>query len=667
MLPFSLLMRQAFAVLSAVFLAVFLSVTAHAAPVTKADLKIARIVVDAAKKADYDAAWAAVEKVKSDQARKALRWFLLSDAKSGAAFADITGFVLDNPGWPGIATLRRNAAKALTGETPGAAIAVWYKRFGPITGKGWQAYARALRETGAGATVTPLLRTAWRRVPMSTRDQIDFLRSHAGTLTPQDHAARLRMLLSRRWGRRQAARLMRSVPLPEAEKPALRLRLLLQRRSAAAAEIDPALAQLTEAQRQREGFLLDEIRWLRRQGRLKDAVARLAHAPDMPKHRRRWLIARTALAYALLKDKQNQAAYAAVAGHRQPDGYGRARSEFVAGWIALRLLKKPEIARKHFETLFTTSKFSISKARGAYWIAETEAAAGKRKAARIWLLKAASYRLTFYGQLALARLGGRWLVLPRHRWVAWKAKAALAKEDFAVAAQLFSKLGERKAARAFLWRLLNSAKDAPRMAAVSDFARRVGHGAVGVRAARRALMRLHPAMRTGYPRLRFARHRRVERALIHAIIRQESEFDPRAVSRSNARGLMQLLPSTARQMARVTRQPYGYARLTEDPRFNISLGSAYLDYLLKRWRGDYVLTIASYNAGPNRVKKWVAANGDPRDKTVNLVDWLELIPVGETRNYVQRVLENLAVYRAMWRRESMGREPRKIWRSRRHR
>ena len=350
-----------------------------------------------------------------------------------------------------------------------------------------------------------------------------------------------------------------------------------------------------------------------------------------------------------------------------PAAMGRARSEFVAGWIALRLLKKPAVARGHFDTIFTTSKFSISKARGAYWVSEAEAAGGKRKAARAWLLKAAAYRLTFYGQLALARLGGRWLVLPRHRRVAWKAKAALAKEDLAVAARLFATLGERGAARAFLWRLLNSAKDATRMALVAEFARRVGHGPVGVRAARRALMRQHPAMRTGYPRLLFARHARVERHLIHAIIRQESEFNPRAVSRSNARGLMQLIPSTARQMARATRQPYGYARLTEDPKYNVSLGSAYLDYLLRWFRGDYVLTIASYNAGPNRVQQWIAANGDPRDPKVDLLDWMELIPVGETRNYVQRVLENLTVYRALSRRIALGRNPRRLWRSRAHR
>jgi soluble lytic murein transglycosylase len=639
-----------------------------AAPITAGDMKIARAVIEAAKKPDFDAAWAAVEKTKSDQVRKALRWYLLVSPKSGASFADITGFALDNPGWPRIGVLRRNADAALTSDLSAADIAAWFKRYGPVSAKGWQAYIRALRQTGSGETVTRLARLAWRTVPMRARDQNDFVAANGKLLRPEDHALRAHMLLDRRRGRWAAARLMLRVQFPVEEVPALRLRIQLQRRaSGSVTSIDTALSQLTSEQRRREGFLLDEIRWLRRQGRLENAAARLTHAPDNPKRLRRWLVARTALAYALLREKKPAAAYAAVAGHRQPGGYGRARSEFVAGWIALRQLKKPDLARKHFQTLFTTSKFSISKARGAYWLAETEAAAGNRKAFRAWLLKTAAYRLTFYGQLALSRLGGRWLVLPRHRWVAWKAKMALAKEDLAVAAQLFAKLGERKAARAFLWRLLASAKEAQRMAVVADFARRVGHSAVGVRAARRALMRRHPAMRTGYPRLPFARHARVERALIHAIIRQESEFDPRAVSRSNARGLMQLLPSTARQMARSIRQPYGYARLTEDPKYNISLGSAYLDYLLKRFRGDYVLTIASYNAGPNRVKQWIAANGDPRDKTINLLDWMELIPVGETRNYVQRVLENLAVYRALWRRQAMSRDPRRVWRSRRYR
>jgi soluble lytic murein transglycosylase len=671
------MLRMMLRIVLTCLLAAFLGSAATAAPPIAAptafpggaDIKAARAVIEAVKKPDYDAAWAAVEKVKSDPVRKALRWYLLVDPKSGASFADLTGFALDNPDWPGIANLRRNADKALREDTPAAEITAWFKRFGPVSAKGWQVYARALKQTGAGATVAPLVQATWRGTRMSLVDQLAFLQAFGAMLRPDDHTARLRFLLAQRRGRWIVARMLPVLPVPETDKSLLRLRLKLQSRIAATSiiEVTEALSRVTNAQRRREGFLLDEIRWLRRQGRLEEAAALLSHTPDTPKFTRRWLVARTALAYALLQEKKPAPAYAAVAGHRQPAGYGKARSEFVAGWIALRWLQKPAVARTHFQTIYTSSRFSISKARGAYWVARAEAAAGKPKAHTAWMRTTAAYTLTFYGQLAAARLGLRRLVLPAHRPVTAAARKAIDAEPLAVAARLFAHLGERGAARAFLWRLLNSAKDAPRMAAVADFAHRIRHRPVGVRAARRALMRLHPAIRPGYPTLPFARHTRVERALIHAIIRQESEFDARAISRSNARGLMQLLPSTARQVARNLRLRYSYARLTEDPAFNVKLGSGYLDYLLKRFRGSYVLTIASYNAGPNRVQQWITTNGDPREKSVDLLDWMELIPVGETRNYVQRVLENLAVYRALSRRAAVGGDMRRLWQSRAYR
>ena len=515
-----------------------------------------------------------------------------------------------------------------------------------------------------------LIRSAWMTARLSHADQRAFLAAFRSMLRPAEHAARLRTILARRRGRRLARRLLPLVPLREADRTVFRLRLRLQRRRTGAVGVEDltaALARLTDAQRRREGFLLDEIRWLRRQERVEDAAARLAHAPDAPRYLRRWLVARTALAYALLREGKPAAAYAAVAGHRQPGGYGRARVEFVAGWIALRWLKKPGVALGHFRTLHDMSRFSISRSRGAYWAARAAAAAGKPKQYTAWMRKAAAHSLTFYGQLAATGLRLRRLVIPAHRPVAAADRAALAKEELAAVAQLFARLDERTAARAFLWRILRDAKVAPRLAAVADFAHKTGHRAVGVRAARRALIRHYPAVRTGYPRMRDARHPKVERALIHAIIRQESEFDPKAVSPANARGLMQLIPPTARQMARKLRLRYSFARLTEDPRYNIRLGSAYLDHLLTRFDGDLVLTVAAYNAGPNRVRRWIASNGDPRDRSVDPIDWIELIPIGETRNYVQRVLENLAVYRALSGRNALSRDLRRLWRSHRHR
>jgi soluble lytic murein transglycosylase len=332
--------------------------------------------------------------------------------------------------------------------------------------------------------------------------------------------------------------------------------------------------------------------------------------------------------------------------HGQTKGVAFAEAEFLAGWIALRRLKKTADALTHFQTLYDGAPTDVARSRGAYWLGRAHETAGHSKEAMDWFGRAAAFGHTFYGQLAARRLpGGTWQ-MPSDPTPTPAEQETLAGRELVAAARYIGQAGEPDRTRPFLRRLARQVTTPGETRLLAELAAELKRPDVALAVARRASdsgVILFDAL---FPVVEIGATGSVERALALALTRQESEFNAAAVSSSGALGLMQLLPATAREVAGKLSLPFVQDKLTSDPAYNVTLGSQYLAQMLKRFGGSYEIALAAYNAGPTRVARWLDSTGDPRGGKVDMVDWIEMIPLRETRNYVQRIMENLQVYRA---------------------
>nr|WP_242480328.1 lytic transglycosylase domain-containing protein [Rhodovibrio sodomensis] len=341
-------------------------------------------------------------------------------------------------------------------------------------------------------------------------------------------------------------------------------------------------------------------------------------------------------------------AYRIAAHHGLDRGLGFAEGEWLAGWIALRWLREPETALPHFTRLHAGVTTPVSRARAAYWSGRAAEAAGARDDARLWYETAARNLTTYYGQLAAERLSADFfLALPRAPQPSNLAARAFAADELVRAVRRLARHGHAGRIDPLFAALIDRATTRGRARLTADLAAHVGRADLAVRTARQV-------RRDGiilpdhlYPVIQLPARARLDaetRALVLAIVRQESGFDPAAVSRAGARGMMQLMPATARHTARsLGLDPDRHS--LDDPAFNLLLGSAYMDRLMRRYDGSLLLAVTAYNAGPGRVGDWLKRYGDPRSPQIDPVDWVETLPFAETRNYIQRVFEGLTVYR----------------------
>ncbi|MGE5147564.1 MAG: transglycosylase SLT domain-containing protein, partial [Candidatus Eiseniibacteriota bacterium] len=358
------------------------------------------------------------------------------------------------------------------------------------------------------------------------------------------------------------------------------------------------------------------------------------------------VIERAIQARRLLREGDAQGAYALARDHRQSGDGDFAEAEWLAGWIALRFTKNAALAREHFARLAAVATYPVSKARAAYWLGRAAQDMGDAQAANRAYTEAAGFPTTFYGQFAGARLGRATFVLPASVEATPAEKAAFDKDELVRAARLLGRIGSDEVARPFIAELFRKAKSQDAALLAGKLAVDLHHPELAVRGYKFSKRPLDVALAIGYPMIDVPGGMGAERALILGLVRQESEFYAKAVSPAGARGLMQLMPQTALRTAKSLKIAFHKNKLTDDPRYNLKLGSAHLAELIADWQGSYVLALASYNAGSNAVARWIGDYGDPRGASDDkLVDWIESIPYSETRNYVQRVLEAFQVYR----------------------
>ncbi len=607
---------------------------------TAADKAAYRRAFKAADKGDWKAATRHAARAKDAFPRKILTWKRIVDGNSGFDFEKIVEFIDRNPAWPQRRRLRRRAEEAIDHTTPPEKLLAWFTGNAPVSGDGAFHHVRALLAAKRRVEATALARKAWIELDIGYRIERQFRKRYRKLLRGKDHAARLDRLL---WDRRISAARRQLRRMSHDYQWLGLARIALMRR---APGVDYAVSKVPPALRADPGLIYERTRWRRKNRLYEPALDMMKGNPVPGVQPKRWWLERRMLGRWLLREGRIADAYGLIAKHPYKEGLAYAEAEWLAGWIALRGLKRPVDAFEHFKHMFDRVAYPVSRARAAYWAGRAAAAAGRIDIARLWYANAARHVTTYYGQLAAANLppplrGD----LPSEPTQTPAEKAAFEGRELVKVVRTLAAIGVRREIDPFIRRLIRTTEKPGDWQALARLARESARNDLAVSVAKRAIRAGVVLGVAGYPDLAANGHRVPDPAFIKALVRQESAFDPKAISHQGARGLMQLMPRTAHTVARRLRLPYRRARLIRDPKYNITLGRAYLSGLLRDYNGSPILALAAYNAGPHRVKRWLKNFGDPGRSVEAAVDWIESIPIYETRNYVQRVLENFTVYR----------------------
>ena len=594
------------------------------------------------------------------------QWRAIRDT-SQLPFDSYAGFLLAHPGWPDETALRR-AAEQHAGEASPVGLVRYFRAFAPLTGAGRTAYARALVATGDSAGAAEQARQAWRRNALSVADESWIRTTFAASLTGADQDARADMLL---WSGQTSAAARQLPYVSAAVDPVVAARLALRTNAANASDLS---ASGTSSFGADAGYVADRATWLRNSGAGPSARAWLAQPRTLsapPGDPEEYMEVLLTGARGAAADGQWQTAYDIA---RQVDGaypagtdvstrdYGERDDYTSVAWLGAKAatqLGRHADAMTLFERYGRATPTPSTRSKGLYWAARAADRAGlAADAARLWSATA-DYRDTFYGQLANEHLG-RALAAPppvAAQRVDAMVKLAWGTREVVRAARLLGNLGLYEEQTAFVRQIALDAKSDTDHLLAADLARELQRPDLGVMVGRSALLNgLSDYSAAGFPMVTVPAGFEADATIIHAIARQESQFNRSAISRAGARGLMQLMPGTAREQAGKMGVTYQPAELTSNPDLSMRLGAGFFRRVYAGY-GSYPLTIAAYNAGPGNVNKWLRLNGDPRTGTVDMVDWIEAIPIQETRNYVQRVLENAVVYDLMRPDRAVSRGP----------
>jgi len=586
--------------------------------------------------------------------RKLLAWIDLIRSDANVSFEDRARFIQENPDWPWLRRLRRLAEKSMRADIPPIAVISWFDRFEPLTNQGRQRLGAAFLATGDQNRGRRVIQDAWIEGDFSARQEGTFFQRYGDSLTQDVHLPRLDRLL---WDgdHDQARRMFPRVGVRVRLSGEARIQL---RRMTPLAE--QALARVPQDQLGDPGLVYERVRWERRKELDERARDTLRLHPLDSTHPKLWWRERSILARRALEDGYVSEAYRTAISHALTEGAEFADAEWLSGWIALRFLEEPKQAAYHFERMFNAVRYPISRARGAYWMGRAAEFSGDRPTAARWYGTAALHPTTFYGQLAtLRREGAAPLSLPPDPAPTPEEVAAFQNHELVRAISILATFDQTNRLRPFLFRVGELVDSPGWKAQAAALANARGQDDLAIAISKMAVKDGSILTRDGYPLIDILRSptrtpQAVEKALVLAMIRQESAFRTGAVSPAGARGLMQLLPGTARQVARKVNVSYSKPRLTSDPGYNLKLGQAYMSDMLQRFGSSYVLALAAYNAGPLRVAKWTQSRGYPRDSLAVAIDWIEQIPFSETRNYVQRIVESLQVYRLRLDRSGAG-------------
>jgi soluble lytic murein transglycosylase len=613
----------------------------NAAPLS-GDLAAVKDALDLVRKAKVSEASAIEKRIGDPAAQKLVEWLILRHTAE-ASFSRYAGFIADNPRWPSSGLMRRRAEARLWEERSNAATVHSFAGGQPASAKGRFALARALLGDGERDSAARHVREAWRSEELSERSEAEAFEMFRDLLTSEDHRARM----DKRIGAKDFSGAMRAARHLGSEDLSI-----VKACAAATANASNALDLLdsiaTDA-RKDLGYALCRIRWMLRHDRFEEATRlALAAAPETMAFQEtdEWWRERRVLARKLLDLGNFQSAYQVVRTAALPANPNyQAESHFVPGWIALRYLNEPALASEHFAHIDDGSVNPIVMARACYWRGRAAEAAGENEKMRAEYQTAARHGTAYYGQLARARLGLVGIELRSPRADVNEGPA----DELVRAADMLYSIGERDLVVNFATDLAQQSVDAGSLAALGELTLRRNDARTMLQIGKTALARGLGLDFYAFPTIGIPQHSpigpQIDTSLVYSVARTESAFDQRDKSPANAVGLMQVTPEAGRDTAKRFGVTYDWARMVSDPVYNTQMGSAELAALLREYNGSHIMAFAGYNAGRGRVRQWVKQYGDPRDPNVDAIDWVERIPFAETRNYVQRVMENLLVYR----------------------
>lgn len=576
--------------------------------------------------------------------RHILTWAIAVSGQKGIPSTEIAAAAQELQGWPGLAKLRAYSERALYDENPSpTAVLAAFGQTAPETTSGAIILSRALVATGKQSQAAKYIRKVWRGEDLDKPTEDKILAEFSGLLTPADHKARMDYLMYRN----RAVQAKRFADMGQAQSLYKAWAAVMSKASNAGA----LLAAVDGQWKGDAGYLFARIEYLRKQDKYAEAAKLLQQVPrnrDELVNAGEWWNEQRIVSRGLVDQGEFKGAYRIVASYAATTPTDIVEAEFHAGWYALRGLQDPAVAQAHFRKILDFSNGPISVSRAWYWMGRSAEAGGPGKASEFYA-KAASYPTTFYGQLASDKLGRKTLNVSypsptqadRQRYLSREAVQAIARLDAA---------GHGWRAKSLYLALAEQLQSPGELAVLSAQAERSDDHHLSLQVGKIAYSRGVDVAALAFPLGVIPTNANISgsgKALAYAIARQESAFNPAAVSAADARGLLQILPGTAKAVAKRNNIAYSKDRLTADAGYNATLGAHYLGEQIDAFGGSYIMTFIAYNAGPKRVPEWIGRYGDPRGQSIDaIVDWIERIPFPETRNYVQRVMENYEVYKA---------------------
>ncbi|MCH2546255.1 MAG: lytic transglycosylase domain-containing protein [Alphaproteobacteria bacterium] len=578
--------------------------------------------------------------------RDYLTWQAMLQERNGFDFSGYEAFLKRNPNWPRESRLILRAEGLLfegdAANLSNAQLLQWFAAHPPISGKGRLVYANALKAANQQPVkVQELIREAWINGDFDiTQEKLIQLR-YAKTLRQTEHIARIDRLI---WEGKYTAAERMLFALPAAEKLLYKARLAL---ATNASDVNGAIARVPANLKNNDGLLYERMKWRQRNGLDEGVQEILLAAPATVAYPEKWWRPRHIQVREALEKGRPSFALKLLSNHGQVDGIGQAEALWLQGWITLQYMEKPQEALGYFTALEKAVSYPVSKSRAQYWMGRSAQAMGNSTLAQKWYLEAAKHNTTFYGQLAAQKLHKNAKMQLPHtpRPTADQLKSFLA-DPRVKAVYMLAEMGRSDDSYIFIGHLADNATTHVAAQLTAELATAINRQDFGVQASKDVLKNHIVLPQTSYPFYRLTFRPMIEEPLMWAITRQESLFNPTVQSSAGAKGMMQLLPSTAREVARKNDIAYQPQHL-ENPIYNLRLGNLYLGSMVESFDGSYILAIAAYNAGPGRVRQWISEFGRPGNTPEAAIDWIERIPYSETRNYVQRVLENLQVYRAI--------------------
>ena len=614
----------------------------------KKDFGLAKKAIAEMEKGKWISALKTAAKAKDKSIYNFINWRYLLTSGNQASFFNYQIFITKNSNYPRIDRLKYLAEHKLSTEKVSPKkIINWFKDQEPFSGFGKMILGESFILIGEKQKGVDLIKEGWITADLSKNDLKFFRKKYKNFLNKNDYIKRADYLAwnSKNWDLKRVIRY-----LPKDYQLLYTARNILFTRGYG---VDQAIKDVPQKFKNDPGLNYDRLKWRRKKGRLDSSLEillKIRNDKEYLVHPEKWWKEREIISRKLIYKKKYKTAYRISSNHGMVEGPEFAEAEWMSGWIALSFLDDPISAEVHFKKFFENVSYPISLSRGAYWLGRTFEQIGNKELSDQWYREASKYLTTYYGQLAFLKINpnGKF-ELDKDMEVEEKYRFLFSKKELVRVVYLLNELKKEKYTKNILRHLANDNINNGSEVLSAELATKINRYDFAIQVSKIASYQKRFHNKFNYPIMstpNYINTRKIpESALILSIIRQESEFDLKANSHAGAKGLMQLMPYTAKIVSKQAKLPYSKSRLTTDPEYNINLGSHYIAGLILQYNGAYPFAVAAYNAGPNRVKYWNKINKNPQKKQINYVDWVELIKFRETRNYVQRVLENYNVYR----------------------